>query len=218
MRRPSSLIVLCLMCAAALRSCVAVKFETLQELLGYHEQQQNPDYETTDEMVEEEFLSSVTTPAMVTHESPDVLPQGHHHSHLVEEGSGLEFDETAVLTTTPAATTALVQETQEPTTTRRITTCCRLGEEAGRKRHHCNPDNYLPRLLRDQQRGHNFKQTNKHPSKSRTQFDKCVSGVIRRLSDEFRTCCEEAYKRMWQTERGEDVHQGDRTHLLEIPF
>ncbi|XP_038064619.1 uncharacterized protein LOC119735012 [Patiria miniata] len=226
MRRPSSLLVLLLMCAAVLRTCVAVRFLTLEEFLRNHEQLQNPDSEEehqTEEMeLQEDFLSISTTTATTTHRPSTAPPQnhrGHHHFDLEEEdGSGSEFGETTTLAATPSTTTMMMQETEEPTTTRRMTTCCRLGEEAGLKRHHCNPDNYLPRLLRNQNRGHNFKQTNKQPSQRRSQFDKCVSGVIRRLSDEFRVCCEEAYKRMLQSETGEEIHHGDRTHLLEIPI
>jgi hypothetical protein len=122
--------------------------------------------------------------------------------------------------TTVAATEPSTEAptTEEPLTTRTMSTCCRLGEEAGRNRHHCNPDTYLPRMYRHRNRGHNFKQTNKHPSQTKTQLDKCVSGQVRRLALEFQTCCQEAYKRLWNEERGLDSQNYDRTHILEIPF
>ncbi|XP_071796740.1 uncharacterized protein [Asterias amurensis] len=220
MTKPSYLIVLFVVCTT-LRSCVvAVRFKTLAELLEYHEQQQNPgsDEEATSTVHPELEGLMLVTSQPPTPQLPSVPAHNHrrhrHHHQDPDQVYGSGAEPTSILSTT---TTRLVMETELPTTTRPKTTCCILGEQAGMKRHHCNPDNYMPRF-RDYNRRHNFKQSNRHPSIEKSQFDKCTSGIIRRHAEEFRNCCQEAYKMLWQKERGEENVGNGRIHLIEVPI
>ncbi|XP_077980423.1 uncharacterized protein LOC144435689 [Glandiceps talaboti] len=80
--------------------------------------------------------------------------------------------------------------------------CCDLGELAGQKGFHCNPEYYKRHMqMRNRNRSHNLKlgfhtgeeRNHKYSFSLMKQFRKCVGGFGSRFENEFHKCCKYAY-------------------------